>query len=289
MTWLEELHVELGRAGIRGRTRRRIELELGDHLACDPHSEERLGSPAEVAERFAAELRVARTRRSAWAGFGALAFAALGLAATTAAYHRAGGWPDVGGVRGLLVALTGLVVLFAPQVAFVAGTLGVLRVLALRRGEVAPAEVALVQRRMSVALVAGALTVTGMAAHVVLLWSLMPGSWDAVALASVVLPGAALTVAALALREARRLTPGAPGAAGGLVADVPAPLRPALEPVVAHPRRLLLLVGLPVCAFVLVATGHAEGSLLEGAERAVAEGLVFVGCFAALGRRLGIR
>ena len=38
MTWLEELHVELGRAGIRGCTRRRIELELADHLACDPHA-----------------------------------------------------------------------------------------------------------------------------------------------------------------------------------------------------------------------------------------------------------
>jgi hypothetical protein len=128
-----------------------------------------------------------------------------------------------------------------------------------------------------------------MVAHVALLWSLMPGSWDAVALASAVIPAVALAAAVLAVREARRLTPALSGAAEGLVADVPKQLRPALEPVVAHPRRLLLVVGIPVCALVLVATGHAERSLLEGAERAVAEGLVLVGCFVALGRRLGIR
>jgi hypothetical protein len=286
VTWLEELHAELGRAGIRGRTRRRIELEFADHVACEPGCESRLGTPREVAERFATELRIVRTRRATWVGFAALALAACGLAATTRAYSASGGWPDLSGWRGLIVALTGIVILFASQVAFVAGVLGAARSYALRRRrEITAGEVALVQRRFVVALAAGAATIAGMAAHVVLLWDVMPGSWDAVALVSVVVPAAALAGAAGLLASAREVTPDRAGPADGLTADVPPPLRP----LAARPGLLLLVVGLPVALFVLVATGHAERSLLEGLERGVAEGLAILGGFVLLGRRLGIR
>ena len=77
MSFLADLRRELARNGIRGGLARRIELELADHLACDPHAS--LGAPAEIAERFAVELRVVRTRRAAIATFGALALSGLSL------------------------------------------------------------------------------------------------------------------------------------------------------------------------------------------------------------------
>lgn len=290
MSWLDELDTELRAAGIHGRTRRRIGLELADHLACEPGSESRLGSPREVAERFAAELRIVRTRRSTWVAFAALALTAVGMGATTEAYAAAGGWPDVAGARGLAVALTGIVILLAPQVAFVAGMLGAIRAYGFRRQrEVAVAELALVQRRMAVGIAAGALTAAVMAAHVALLWSLMPWWWGVVALCSALVPGAALVASALALRGAQGVTPSDPGPAEGLIGDVPARLRPRVESIVEEPRRLLLIVGVPVCLLVLAGTAHAEQSLLEGLERAVAEALAIAGGFAALGRRLGLR
>ena len=71
------------------------------------------------------------------------------------AYSAAGGWSDVAAARGLIVALTGIVILFAPQVAFVAGMLGAARGYRLRRApDVAAGELALVQRRMRVAVIA---------------------------------------------------------------------------------------------------------------------------------------
>jgi hypothetical protein len=286
MSWLAELHAELGRAGIRGRTRRRIELEFADHVACEPGCEGRLGAPREVAQRFASELRIVRTRRATWVGFLALAVAACGLAATTRAYSAAGGWPDVPGWRGLTVALTGIVILFASQVAFVAGMLGVARSYAVRgRRDVPAGELALVQRRLVVGLAAGVATIAGMTVHVVLLWGVMPLSWDIVALTSVAVPAAALAGAVGLLVMAREVTPAGAGPAAGLAADVP----DRLKPLTARPGLLLLLVGLPVSLIVLAGTAHAEQSLLEGLERGVAEGLAIVGGFALLGRRLGIR
>jgi len=62
MSFLSDLRRELAARGIRGRLADRIVAEFADHLACDPDAN--LGTPEEIAERFAAELPVARTRRS---------------------------------------------------------------------------------------------------------------------------------------------------------------------------------------------------------------------------------
>jgi hypothetical protein len=290
VSFVEELHAELGRAGIRGRGRRRIELELADHLASDPGSEARIGTPRELAEQFAAELRSPRTSRAAWGSFGALALAAFGLAATMRAYAAAGGWPEVGGVRGVFVAVTGLGLLVACQVAFVAGVLGIARALRLRRrGGTAPGELRLVQRRMGIALAAAAVTSVSLLAHAVLLWGLMPWWWDAVAFGSSVAAVVALALAAAAVGRARELTPADGVPPEGLDADVPDWVAARIAGVLGRPWLLAGLVGAAACLLMLVGAAQAESSLLEGLERAAAEGLAFFGCFAIFGRRLGLR
>ncbi len=123
MTWLGDLGAELDRAGIHGATRRRIELELADHLACDPSSEARLGSPREVAERFAAELRTTRTRRAAWRSFFALALTAGLLMVHARALSPVGNWSAVAGTNATFVSLGGLMLVLCAQIAFVAGVL----------------------------------------------------------------------------------------------------------------------------------------------------------------------
>lgn len=290
VSWLSDLHAELGRAGIRGRTRSRIESELADHLASDPESESRLGSPREVAESFAAELRAPRTRRAAWVSLAALALAGLGLLGTSRAYVAAGGWPNVSGVHGLLVALTGVVILVSCQFAFVAGVLGIARTLRIRRrAQAAPAELRLIQGRMRIALGAAALTSGGLLVHTVLLWGSMPAWWDAVALASATVPLIALAVARGFVASADELTPPGGPAAEGLVADVPDWLGSRTTPVLGRPSLLAGLLGAGVCVAMLIGAAHAESSLLEGMERAVAEAIAFFAGFVLLGRRLGLR
>jgi hypothetical protein len=68
MNWLDELELELRTAGVPPGPRRRILAEFADHLASDPGSEERLGSPAELARLFADEHATRSTRRSVIAG-----------------------------------------------------------------------------------------------------------------------------------------------------------------------------------------------------------------------------
>ena len=51
---IDELETELRAVGIPPRRRRRIRLELEDHLACDPGAD--LGDPRELARQFADEL-----------------------------------------------------------------------------------------------------------------------------------------------------------------------------------------------------------------------------------------
>lgn len=130
---MKGLRAELERVGIRGRLADRIVAELDDHLACDP--EANLGEPRLIAERFAAELCLPKTRRATYLGFAGLVAAAALLLAVLAG--RSGGGP-----------VAGIVAILAGQVAFAAG---VLALWGARRGT-APA---LVQRRVLVALLAG--------------------------------------------------------------------------------------------------------------------------------------
>jgi hypothetical protein len=276
VSWISALQVELALVGIRGRTRRRIVSELADHLACDPESVARLGGPREVAERFASELRLVRTRRAAFEGFGALALTAGFLVAYSLATSAAGGWPDVFGARGLIVAFAGLGIVLSAQVAFVAG------VLAVARHPYDAAEARLVQRRNGVALAAGATVAAAQIVQTVALEPLRPAWWFALALASGTAALVALGGSAVALAGARAVTAGGDGDAPGLVADLPPLLR-------RHARAVAPAAGIAAVAAMAVGSAIAEHSLLEGLTRGVLEGIAFVAAFVALGRLLGLR
>jgi hypothetical protein len=183
MSFLDDLRHALAANGIRGRLAARIEDEIADHLACDPGA--RLGTPAEIAERFAAELCVVRTRRSSVATFGALGVTALLLAAMAGTRHAGSAFAALGFVA-------------FGQIAFVAGTLALWRGL---RGRSA-GDFRIAQCRGLVALAAGAVVSASLVAEV-----------GPVALAVVPL----LAAAALATRRAAILTPKA--TAVGLSAD----------------------------------------------------------------------
>jgi hypothetical protein len=255
------LRAELARVGIRGRLATRIVLELDDHLRCDPAAD--LGAPRQIAERFAEELRVPRTRRSAYAGFAALALVAVSIGVSSS-----GGGLNISGARGWIVAFGGLGVVLGGQVSFVAGVLSLWA--ALRRPK-APAELRVVQRRTGVALAAGSFALAAHAVQTVSVQPYMSTLWFAVAIPATVVPALVLAAAAQGLRGAVGLTP---------------PAEPARRP---FPWRLVIAIGGAAVALVAVGSAFAEHSWGEGLNRGVLEGISFAVCFAIFGRRLGIR
>jgi hypothetical protein len=257
------LREELDRVGIRGRLARRIEIELADHIACDPAAQ--LGSPRLIAERFAEELRVPRTRRATFVAFGALALTALLLTVPQRGMSAAGGFPDLTGTRGTIESLGGLTILLGAQVAFVAGMLGLWRFLFSRD------ESRLVQQRIGVALVAGVVVVAGEATQAVAMRPALPSWWFALALSSAAVSAAGLGRAAFDLHGAVAITPRQ------------------VKRVRAFPWPLVLAIGASVVLLVGVGSAFAEHSAAEGLARGVIEGAAFVLCFVALGRRVGIR
>ena len=174
-----DLRRELSARGIRGSLAARIEAELADHLACDPQAN--LGDPAEIAERFAAELRIVRTRRATLGTF--VALAACAVLVVVAGQSRAPGHP-----------FAGLAIVAGAQIAFVAGCLALIRAL---RGRT-PGDLRLAQRRAVVALAGGALVAAG------LVGELRTTTYVCAAVAALV-----LAAAAVATRRARLLTPAA--------------------------------------------------------------------------------
>lgn len=256
---MKGLRAELERVGIRGRLAERIEAELDDHLACDPAAE--LGEPRLIAERFAHELGIRRTRRAAGAGFGALVLAAAGLAMQSVHVHR---WPDIATGRGLVVALAGLSIALAAQVAFVAGVLAVWE-------QWLGADRALVQRRLLVGLCAGALVVVAEGVDVAALAPLLPMWWLVLGLPATIVPAAALAGAGVSLRSAAALA------------------APRLPPPPAFSARSVVSIGGVVVLLVGVGSAIAERSLVEGLTRGVVEAVAFTGCFFVLGRFLGVR
>ncbi len=241
MTFLTDLHRELAARGIRGRLAARIEAELTDHLACDPAAN--VGTPDEIAERFAVELRVVRTRRASIGGFAALgltAFALVGL-----------------GRYGTGNAAAALVVIACAQVAFVAGSLALLRAL---RGSSA-GDLRLAQRRELVALAAGAGVCVGLA--------FLSGP-----LALAPLPF--LFAAAWATRGAGALTPAA--RSNGLTAD--------LGP---YAHVVLAALGIAVVGVVCAQGAFFEGSASEGIIRGAIEAAGLCAGVVVLGRPLELR
>jgi hypothetical protein len=191
VSFLAELRSALATNRIRGALADRIVAELADHLACDPDA--RLGSPTEIAERFAAELRVVRTRRATLVTFAALAVCAIEVIVVgSARAGQAGGSP-----------LAGLGIFAFGQIAFVAGMLALIRT--VRGGTTG--DLRLAQRRALIAVIAGAATCACVAVQTT---------------PFALLPLIALLPALRASLRAAAVTPAAP--APGLRADVPVPL-----------------------------------------------------------------
>lgn len=264
---IEELARELSAVGIRGSRRDRILAEFADHLRCDP--EANLGDPRALAALFADDLASESARHTAFATFAALAAVAVAVGVSQLTLPRV---PDITGGRSVVLVVLGtLGMIVGAQVAFAAGCLAAIR--ALRFGGMR--DVALVRRRIAVALGAGALTAAGSALYAVNFWGDVPRWW---ALLTVGGAGAAvvpLAAAAFALGRAGSLVVSPKETPRGLSADL-GPL--------AHP---VLVGGAAVCA-MLAATAVLEGSIVEGLLRGAFEATAFVACFVALRRPLAL-
>jgi len=287
MSWLERLNDELSGLGLTGRERRRIVLELRDHIDSEPGCEDRLGDPGELAARFGDELAADRTRRGTYYVFGALAIAAVALLVSQAAIGAAGSYP--GFDRGLSLALfvpAALGMFIAPQVALVAGTLAALRAVRRRKARILPAaELALIRRRSWVGVSAGIATAAGLELYVVNFSSVLPGWWLALVGSLSAVAAAALLAAAATLVRAGAVATATSGGAGDVFDDLPVIRWQWLQ---SHPWRLGVAASLSVGVAMTLVGWHAEHSLIEGIERGVLEGLAAAVGFALLGRAIGV-
>jgi hypothetical protein len=263
VTFESELRAELRRVGVDARRARRIELELADHRRCDPAAE--LGTPHEIAERFAAELQLPLTLRAGKIGFAALASTATMLCASVLAFAAADAWAqaDLFEARGAVVAVAGSVALIAAQLSFVAGVLALVPLLR-RQG------LRLAQRRLSVALWAALAVTMAELVQAVALASYVPRWLTVLMLAAAVVPALLLAASVRSVHRAARLT-----------AD--AVFRPAIPPGV------LGAVAVLAVALMTVGGAVAERSWQEGLTRGVLEAAGIGICFAAFARRLALR
>lgn len=276
---LDQLSSELTAAGIRGARHRRIVAEFADHLHENPAAD--LGAPEAIARQFADELGTSFARRAALAAFAALAVAGILVAARGASLM-----PFTSEGFGPADTVSLLVALLAGQVAFAAGSLGVLRAWRLRRSASIPRrEATVLARRAGVGLAAGAVTVLAMPlGQVVRIHggatnSLVPGWWWAGMIVSLV----ALATAAPALLRAARLRPLAGGSGGDLLADlgpVGAPAR--------TPTRFALLFAAALVVLV-AAAGVVADDPYDGILRGLVEGGACFGGYLVLGRYLGLK
>jgi hypothetical protein len=278
--YLGELARELGTVGIRGRLRRRILAESKDHLRSGANGVERFGAPAEVANAFAAELGARAARRSALG-----AFAALGVAGAVYAVSFVGAafahrsppdtWPGAAFPAFALV-------IIAPQVAFVAGALALVRSIR-RRGSVLPtAELRVINRRTGVALLAGFATMAALALLAFELRSLADGWWVDFTLVGAGAASVLIALAAIPATGAARLRPRIAGEAGDVFDDI------GLGGYRDDPWRFARRVAVGVGCVVWL-TGIVQGDPLDGAVRGLAEALACLAGFFALGRFLGLR
>ncbi|MEA2372362.1 MAG: hypothetical protein QOH12_2756 [Solirubrobacteraceae bacterium] len=286
MTWTEDLAAELGRHGISGRRRRAILLEIEDHIACEPACVSRLGDPRALAVEFADELAAESARRGARAAFGALSLAAVALIASQVAIGRAGGYPGIDNGRSLVVGLlASLCMVVAPQVALVAGSLGLLRSLRRRREPVLPAgEVRLLRRRTWVGLGGGLATSIALGVDVVNFSEIQPAWYVGLIGGLAGLSVVGLAAAAASLRSTGELVVSTTGPAGDVFDDLPL-----LARLRDRPWRLCGLVAGGVGLAMTLAEWHAERSLAEGLQRGIFEGVAAAAGFALLGRAIGAR
>ncbi len=276
--YLEALDLELVDVGIPSRLRRRILAESEDHLRSDDGALDRFGTPAEVANAFAAELGARASRRAAVGAFVALGVAGAVYALSFVGASFAGQppldtWP-------LLAQLAVAAVILAPQVSFVAGSLALVRVLR-RRGPVLPsAELTVINRRTGIALVFGVVTMVALAVLALELRTDSAGWWVALTLIGVAIATPLLVLAALPTAVAARLRPRVAGDAGDLFDDLGFGR--------TGPWRFAGSVALAMGLVVFLAAA-VQGDAFEGAVNGTAEAIACFAGFAALGRYLGLR
>jgi hypothetical protein len=284
MSYREQLAQQLAAVGITGRLRARILAEVEDHLGCDPDAQ--LGEPAALARRFVDELGTRRALSAAFSAFGALAVAGLLFAAAVLAVPHAGGFASVQkGEPGL--SLAGVIVsVLAAQVALAAGGLGWLRALRRRRAELLSEPEALVLvRRAGVGLSAGALTLTGLALTAAGTDGHIAAWWTVLAFCACGAGAIALAIATRPLLRAHSLMPTLEGSAGDLGEDLRGLLPPLLD-AGSWSFALLFACGL---AIAVALAGVGQDDPLDGLLRGLADGAVFLLCYAVLGRYLGLR
>ena len=295
---LDELAAGLEEHGVRGAAARRVLAEAQDHLdesaRAGADSARTFGDPREVARLVAAELATTGTRRAVLATFSALAVAGVGYALALSLVRSAGGWQDVtGGRLGAAGPLLALALVLLPQIAFVAGCLGLVGALRLGSSRVVrDAELRLLRRRSAVALGAGGGTVLALAAFAFDSSRELAAWWVWATLGACALSLVPLAGAAVAVARARR-----PAAEpGGSVTDVFDDLGPVFRwapirrlDLPEHPWRFALLCA--GCILVLGTLGgwYAEGDPGSGLVRGGFEAVALLICFAALGRTLGLR
>jgi len=285
--YLNDFNSELARAGIRGRSRARIVTEFADHLGCDPDAD--LGDPAALAAQFANELGTSFARTAAFQ-----AFLALSLAGILVVVRAVALLPPTADAFGTADTVALLISAVAAQVALVAGGLGLLRALQLRRrGTIPGREASVLARRAGIGLAAGALTI--IAFPITQIYRVHPGavalgghptnlSWPLASVAGLVM----LVAAAPAVVRAARLRPQIAGAAGDVLADL-GPLQPVATRLTnGSVNRLAFAIG-AVLAIVIALAGVAANDPYDGILRGLLEAGAFVAGYAVLGRYLGIR
>ena len=278
MMYLDQLSRELTRRGIRGATRRRILGEVDDHLRFGPGAEARFGSPATIANEFAAELGSQASRRAALLAFAALAVAGAVYAAAFVSQAFAGSPTETLTPALGAVALAAMVV--APQVAFVAGALALVRAVR-RRGRAMPtAELTVLRRRTLVALASGVVTMGALVVYGREFAPSLAGWWTTATSVAATAAALGLLVASVPAARAARFKPELAGSAGDVFDD--------LGVASGDPWRLACWVAAAVGAAVWLA-GIVQGDPLDGFVRGILEAAACLAGFAALGRYLGLR
>ena len=275
--YLEALDLELVDVGIPSRLRRRILAESEDHLRSDDGALERFGTPAEVANAFAAELGARTSRRAAIGAFGALGVAGAVYAVSFIGASFAGHPPpDTWSVLALLAFVA---VILAPQVSFVAGSLALVRVLRRREAVLPSSELRVINRRTGIALVFGILTMVALGVLAIELRSESAGWWVELTLVGAAIATPLLVLAALPAAVAARLKPRVAGEPGDLFDDLGFRTEP-------WRFATLVAVSLGLVVFLVAA---AQGDPFDGAVNGMAEAIACLAGFAALGRYLGLR
>jgi len=279
VTYLDDLERELAAVGIRGRARRRILAEAEDHLRSDESAVGRFGDPRELANTFAAELGTRASREAAIGAFAALGIAGAVFAASFVGLTFAG----TASTESPAAAIGSLVIIVAPQIAFVAGALALLRVVRRRKDPVLSSEERrVVNRRTGVALLAGIATMAALFELAVEYRNDLAPTWVGFTLIATPIASALLLLAALPAFRASGLRPRVPGAAGDVFDDL------GLVRYRAEPWRFAVRVAVLVGVAVWLA-GIVGADPIDGLARGVFEGLACLAGFGVLGRYLGLR